>query len=627
MKEEPNCCTSTILAGSEHSVSQDKQQAKSKRLRTSTLTHRRKKSTSRTSQMSQSIAISETTTQAEELTYSQADSLVLGPAQQEAKQDLTMQNLQCGLNTSDALMKADPVLSSSKTQQDYSIAEWGQSFKAYPRSGTMRNGRLSALPCLEVPKKGSECSSLPIPTLTTGLGSGRNAGATRSEKWLKDKGLLQSTQALNPQMMELLFNFPKDWTKCLWESPREPKDATIAGKFSGEPSTLTAPPSQLRESSTLTDVSQKIIDAMPSEPLEQPRSPQKGDVIAIWFSNGVASAVAAKKTIEKYGELCQIRILNNPVAEEDADNLRFQADCEKWLGYKIEKVVNENYPNASAVEVWEKRKFMSSPFGAPCTLELKKKARQQWEKANHHDWLVMGFTSEETERHEKFVLTERDNLLPILIEAKLSKQECANIILAAGIDPPNIYKRGYPNANCIGCVKSASPTYWNLVRKEDPDIFEARAKQSREIGARLVKVKGKRIFLDELSPEAKGNSLKSMSFECGIFCEEKSLSKKPASESSNPIERLEFLRSERDRLINSGASPQGVWLERSKPAGKNFVQVVWKSSTPRTEWYNCKSRYIGKENSDEHLSAIAQHTAGQQLRKIEREIRKLETNL
>lgn len=93
---------------------------------------------------------------------------------------------------------------------------------------------------------------------------------------------------------------------------------------------------------------------------------------------------------------------------------------------------------------------------------------------------------------------------------------------------------------------------------------------------------------------------------------------------SEPLERLEFLRSERDRLINSGASPQGVWLERSKPAGKNFVQVVWKSSTPRTDWNNCKSRYIGKENSDEHLSAIAQHKAGQKLREIEKEIKKLE---
>ena len=59
------------------------------------------------------------------------------------------------------------------------------------------------------------------------------------------------------------------------------------------------------------------------------------------------------------------------------------------------------------------------------------------------------------------------------------------------------------------------------MRKQDPKVFAARAKQSRRIGARLVRVKGERIFLDELDAEAKGRPMKDMNFECGIFCEEK----------------------------------------------------------------------------------------------------------
>jgi hypothetical protein len=35
-------------------------------------------------------------------------------------------------------------------------------------------------------------------------------------------------------------------------------------------------------------------------------------VIAVWFSCGAASAVAAYKTIEKYGEGNTILIVNNP---------------------------------------------------------------------------------------------------------------------------------------------------------------------------------------------------------------------------------------------------------------------------------------------------------------------------
>ena len=85
---------------------------------------------------------------------------------------------------------------------------------------------------------------------------------------------------------------------------------------------------------------------------------------------------------------------------------------------------------------------------------------------------------------------------------------------------PRIYLQGYPNANGIGCVKASSPTYWNHVRNMHPDVFDSRAKQSREIGCKLAQVKGKRIYLDELDPNTKGRPLKGLDFECGIFCEE-----------------------------------------------------------------------------------------------------------
>lgn len=246
----------------------------------------------------------------------------------------------------------------------------------------------------------------------------------------------------------------------------------------------------------------------------------QGQSIAMWFSCGAASAVAAKRTIEKYGAENTVRVINNPVKEEHADNQRFLRDVEKWLGVTIETATNPKWPNASAVEVWEKG-FMSSTHGAVCTLELKKKARQAWEKDNKTDWLVLGFTADEKARAERFKMSERKNLLPVLIDDNLTKQDCFTIINAAGLRLPEIYSLGYPNANCIGCVKATSPTYWNHVRKMHPDVFAERAEQSRRIGARLVRVKNERIFLDELRTTDTGRSLKSYNVECGIFCEEK----------------------------------------------------------------------------------------------------------
>jgi hypothetical protein len=242
------------------------------------------------------------------------------------------------------------------------------------------------------------------------------------------------------------------------------------------------------------------------------------DTIAVWFSSGAASAVAAMKTIEQYGSTCNVRVINNPIKEEDEDNLRFLSDVEKVLGVEIEIATNSKYQTCSAADVWEKRQYMSGVSGAPCTLELKKMARQQFEMDNDIDWHVLGFTSEEEGRFCNFQQNERLNTLPVLIEAGYSKADCYGILEEAGVEPPRIYRMGYPNANCIGCVKATSPTYWNHVRKMHPAVFTERAEQSRRIGARLVRVKGERIFLDELDNSVKGRPMKNLDFECGIFC-------------------------------------------------------------------------------------------------------------
>ena len=240
-------------------------------------------------------------------------------------------------------------------------------------------------------------------------------------------------------------------------------------------------------------------------------------IIAVWFSCGAASAVAAKKTIEKYGKTHEIVIVNNPVANEHPDNERFLKDCEVWLGQKIIKAINKNYPSCNIVDVFEKRKYISGIKGAPCTVELKKEARYQFEKENEIDWHVLGFTADEKKRSDRFMKFERSNLIPILIDESITKIDCFRILNEAGIKLPEIYSLGYPNANCIGCVKSSSPTYWNLVRKTFPDIYNERAEQSRRIGAKLVVVKGKRKFLDELKPTDKGGKIKS--WDCSIFCD------------------------------------------------------------------------------------------------------------
>lgn len=241
--------------------------------------------------------------------------------------------------------------------------------------------------------------------------------------------------------------------------------------------------------------------------------------IVVWFSCGSASAVALKKTLELFPN-DNVRAVYNPVTNEHKDNLRFLKDIENWCGIKIEIAKNPKFELCDINEVFRSRKYMSGVSGAPCTQELKKNARYNFEKNNKIDFHVLGFTHDEIHRHEKFVKTERENVLPVLIDLKLTKNDCFELLKNNGIKLPEIYSFGFKNANCIGCVKATSPSYWDLVRENFPDIFLERAKLSREIGCKLTRYHGKRIFLDELPDKIIRKPIR-RSPDCGIFCEEK----------------------------------------------------------------------------------------------------------
>lgn len=248
-------------------------------------------------------------------------------------------------------------------------------------------------------------------------------------------------------------------------------------------------------------------------------TPKDGDTIAVWFSCGAASAVATRETIMRHGEMCNIRVINNPVVEEGWDNRRFLADVEKWLGITVEIATNPKFPDASAEQIWEKRKYMSGVSGAPCTSLLKKDARHHWEKTNHADWHVFGFTADEIRRHERFILTERPNVLPVLIDRNISKSDCFQILDHEGIELPVGYREGLISGNCRGCIKSKSPDYWRMIYSVWPEVFWSRANQSRRLGVKLVEVAGSRIYLDELDLTVQ-QKLDFSAPECGALCEE-----------------------------------------------------------------------------------------------------------
>jgi len=235
----------------------------------------------------------------------------------------------------------------------------------------------------------------------------------------------------------------------------------------------------------------------------------------VWFSCGAASAVAAYLAVKTHKGPEPIEVLYCEMANEHADNARFRADVEKWIGVPIKGLRSAEYPSMDIYDVFRAEQYVAGIGGATCTKHLKREVRMAYEWAE--DFHVFGYTADEGKRIAQF---ERENphlrCLWILRDLGISKNRCYQIVADAGIELPAMYRMGYNNNNCIGCVKGGAG-YWNKIRVDFPDHFDRAAKFTRNMGVRLVKSGGERVFLDELPPGA-GNYEFEGDIECGPQC-------------------------------------------------------------------------------------------------------------
>lgn len=231
--------------------------------------------------------------------------------------------------------------------------------------------------------------------------------------------------------------------------------------------------------------------------------------VLAWWSGGITSAVACKLTLEKYSnvKLCYIHI-----GTHDPDTLRFKADCEQWYGQAIELHQSEKYKDQ--FEVIEKKKFINSPYGAPCTTELKKKIREKIMQGGFY-CQIWGYEFELNQINRAVRMSEQYEFISEypLIEHKLNKEQCFGIIQLVGLKSPEMYKKGFNNNNCIACVKGGMG-YWNKVRITHPNEFKRMAELETKIGATCLKG----VALKDLDPNI-GIEPTEIMPNCGLFCQ------------------------------------------------------------------------------------------------------------
>lgn len=236
----------------------------------------------------------------------------------------------------------------------------------------------------------------------------------------------------------------------------------------------------------------------------------------VWFSCGAASAVAARLAVESYPDAviayCDTRKFEHP------DNERFMREVSVWVGRPITLLRSVRY--SDIYDVFDRTGWLVGPSGARCTLELKKRVRRAYQIVG--DIHIFGHTADEQARIDRFEKNEPDiDCEWILADRGVSKADCYAAVQAAGIALPMMYRLGYNNNNCIGCVKGQAG-YWNKIRQDFPDHFDRMARQERKMGVAINKSRAggvrRRVFLDELDPNA-GRDVPMPPIDCGVLCD------------------------------------------------------------------------------------------------------------
>jgi len=210
-----------------------------------------------------------------------------------------------------------------------------------------------------------------------------------------------------------------------------------------------------------------------------------GSVTICNYSGGVASFLAARRAVEKFGA-SECILLFADTQNEDEDLYRFLREGAAFLGAKLVEVKSE-FDMDSLIN--RMGAIPSSRMGF-CTRELKQVPANNWVKDNAPDALqVFGISWDEDHRRAGLVrrLGADKVWCPLCEPPYLFSHQMMDEVRACGIEPPRLYAEGFAHNNCGGACVKAGHGAWAHLLKARPETY---AKwEARE--ARVSAIRGK----------------------------------------------------------------------------------------------------------------------------------------
>lgn len=255
-------------------------------------------------------------------------------------------------------------------------------------------------------------------------------------------------------------------------------------------------------------------------------------------SSGASSAVAAERTMQRYGK-DNVDLVFADTKREHLDNYRFLNDLEKRWGKTIIRLSDGRTPE----NVWDDKRIIPTDQFAPCTYELKLKLIIEYVKElRSQGYMVVmciGYSIKDTRSVSKVAdkypewLVKRypGRLLATVInwtQAQLAAVEFPALwkpvdydvletVKSWGIALPAMYALGFTSANCNGDCPKGGVKHWRRVLTHFPAVYAEREAWERDkrkdphfepytILTREVKGETVTLSLEDLRKEAEGRN-------------------------------------------------------------------------------------------------------------------------
>ena len=205
----------------------------------------------------------------------------------------------------------------------------------------------------------------------------------------------------------------------------------------------------------------------------------------VFFSSGIASWVAAKRVVERFG-VDDVRLVFADTLIEDEDNYRFLHEAAANVGADLVVLRDGRDP----WQVFKDDRFLGNSRLATCSKRLKQETCKKYiESIAEEVVLYLGIDWQEAHRTEAIVSgwSPRKVEFPLMWEPWLSRPDFFELADAEGLKPPRLYDMGFAHANCGGfCVKAGHSAFRHLL-KHFPDRYAYHEQKEQEMRAYLDK--------------------------------------------------------------------------------------------------------------------------------------------